>query len=360
LKNKLDLKFNNYFRFIAAVFTFCSLSAQANLPQYTLAEKQTISQITPENELLQIKTYLSADLQKVSNPKHATHVYLHNLKEAKSILIMHGLFESPNYMRSLAKAFFDAGYNVISLRLDGHFEKTKFADTNVKAENWLTTAENGLHMAGLVGEQVEILGYSTGGTLGVYLSLKHPQVVKKLYLISPALKLSLPVQSTVKTVGRTDFTTWSKCDDKKTIMCKMIQFPDQLSSKVNEGLEMAPAMGLEVARLIDLVVNQFAGEVISFPGDQSGNNKLAQMRTAYMKMQVPLYMVNTDLDNIVDKTFNKQFAIEYPFLVKSLSFAKRQGVYHGNINKNYLDRIGNTKKYSFNPYFQKIIELFDL
>lgn len=69
MKNKLDLKFNNYFRFIAAVFTFCSLSAQANLPQYTLAEKQTISQITPENELLQIKTYLSADIAS-SNPKH--------------------------------------------------------------------------------------------------------------------------------------------------------------------------------------------------------------------------------------------------------------------------------------------------
>lgn len=336
-------------------------TVNAYLPDYSLSQKIRITQqplVT--DDLSFVRYYLNSDLAKVRDPRHATQFYLRSRKQAKSILIMHGLYESPNYMRSLALQFFQAGYNVVNLRLDGHFEKEKFSDLNVKAESWQQNAENGLRLAKIIGEQVEVLGYSTGGTLGVYLALKYPQIIKKLYLISPALKLSLPVNTAVSTLGHTDLSTWSMCDDVKSIICKIANVPSQLSSKINDGLEVTPAMGLEVARLIDLVVNQFATEAISFPGDSVGNTKIQQMLSAYMKMKTPLYMVNTDLDAIVDKSFNKKFASQYPFLVKSMSYARSEGVRHDNINKNYLDRLGETKKFSFNHSFAKIIELFDL
>ncbi len=336
-------------------------SVKAYLPDYNLIQKIKIAyQSESQDDLLFVRTYLSNDLKNVRDSKHATQYYLHSRKQAKSILIMHGLFESPNYMRSLSLAFFEAGYNVINLRLAGHFEKAKFSDLHVTAEDWQQNAEDGLRLARIVGDQVEILGYSTGGTLGVYLSLKYPQIIKKLYLISPALKLSLPVHAAVSTIGHTDLSTWTMCENPQSIICKIANVPSQLSSKIHDGLEVTPAMGLEVARLIDLVVNQFAKEEVTFPGEGVGNSRIRQMQSAYMKMQTPLYMVNTDLDIIVDESFNKNFARQYPFLVKSMSYLRSESVRHDNINKDYLDRLGETKKFSFNHSFAKIIELFNL
>lgn len=351
--------FKTMFTFVVSLVLVSSV--KAHLPDYNLTQKINIAYRPDiQDDLLFVRSYLSKDLEKVRDPRHATQYYLHSRKQAKSILIMHGLYESPNYMRSLSLAFFGAGYNVINLRLAGHFEKAKFSDLHVAAEDWQQNAEDGLRLARILGDQVEILGYSTGGTLGVYLSLKYPQIIKKLYLISPALKLSLPVHTAVSTLGHTDLSTWTMCEDPQSVICKIANVPSQLSSKINDGLEVTPAMGLEVARLIDLIVNQFVKEEVVFPGESVGNSRIRQMQSAYMKMQTPLYMVNTDLDIIVDESFNKNFARQYPLLVKSMSYSRSESVRHDNINKDYLDRLGETKKFSFNHSFVKILELFDL
>lgn len=114
----------------------------------------------------------------------------------KTALLIHGLSDSPYYMKDIAKILFNQGHSIVAIQLSGHGTKPEDLE-DVKASDWINDLERGLHLAKQFGEEITIAGFSTGGSIASYaLSQskdKYSQFnIKKALLFSPALQLLDP------------------------------------------------------------------------------------------------------------------------------------------------------------------------
>ncbi|HVC09017.1 MAG TPA: alpha/beta fold hydrolase [Elusimicrobiota bacterium] len=114
-------------------------------------------------------------------------------RAARSILMIHGLGDSPYSMKALADLFYSYGYNVVAVLLPGHGRKASDL-LHVKLKEWQQAAAQGLQVAEAVGRRVSIAGFSTGGALTLNLVRRnyasaHPLDLQDLFLFSPAIQI---------------------------------------------------------------------------------------------------------------------------------------------------------------------------
>ena len=106
----------------------------------------------------------------------------------RGILLTHGLSDSPYSMRHLAAFFQEQGFRVMAILLPGH--GTRPGDLlDVSWQEWAKTVEYGVDQLASEVEEVYLGGFSAGGALSVYQSLRD-QRVRGLFLFAPALKVS--------------------------------------------------------------------------------------------------------------------------------------------------------------------------
>ena len=106
----------------------------------------------------------------------------------RGILLTHGLTDSPYFMRHLAAFFQESGFRVMAILLPGH--GTQPGDLlDVRWQEWLKVVEYGIEKLALEADDVYLGGFSAGGALSVYQSLRD-QRVRGLFLFAPALKIS--------------------------------------------------------------------------------------------------------------------------------------------------------------------------
>lgn len=310
-----------------------------------------------DQSLKNFKKLKDSELQKVSSEKHSSVLLHHGAETKKVILIMHGLHESPYYMRSFSEFFFNQGYNVLSLLMPGHQNRDKTALQNVRYKEWVAAAENALEIAQGLGKDVEILGYSTGGTLAAHLALEHPTVVKKLYLISPALALSNKVFLSNLVLGWTNVDSKKICTtyDSDSCLCRaLLLTDDQIAPMAREGLVASPAAGFEVQRLIDSIIRKYAPN--SYLDMENNENYYSKLHTIYNKIQVPLFIADTENDTVIHQNFNTQFANEYKNSQKVvILFSKKTKITHLSITKE-KDKGFDQVPEIYNPQFNRILE----
>jgi esterase/lipase len=257
-------------------------------------------------------------------------------------------------MQGFANYFYSKGLNVISLRLPGHLTRNSEDINTVTANDWIVAAERAFQQVEQLGEQVEILGYSTGGTLGTYLALKYPQKVKALYLIAPALALNDRVLMASMVLGWTHMDLNKVCTpaDSQNLACKMVLHTDaQLMQLYREGLNPAPAAGLQVQKLINRVADEF-----SHYGPSTDYYR--RLRLTYQQLKVPLVMVNSGSDNVTAPDFNNSLMKTYSGHSKTLYFAKSLKISHLMISKSAEDAYHNSPE-TLNPRFQQILETIE-
>ena len=106
----------------------------------------------------------------------------------RGILLTHGLSDSPYFMRHLAAFFQENGFRVMVLLLPGH--GTQPGDLlKVRWQEWAKTVEFGVTQLANEVDEVYLGGFSAGGALSVYQSLRDSRV-RGLFLFAPALKIS--------------------------------------------------------------------------------------------------------------------------------------------------------------------------
>jgi esterase/lipase len=106
----------------------------------------------------------------------------------RGVLLTHGLSDSPYSMRYLAAFFQENGFRVMAVLLPGH--GTQPGDLlEVTWQEWAKTVAYGAYKLAEEVDEVYLAGYSTGGTLSVYQSLRDNRV-RGLFLFSPALKIT--------------------------------------------------------------------------------------------------------------------------------------------------------------------------
>ncbi|MBI3507524.1 MAG: alpha/beta fold hydrolase [Proteobacteria bacterium] len=115
-----------------------------------------------------------------------------------SVLLIHGLTDSPHYMRDVGDTFHNRGCNVVGVRLTGH--GTRPEDLHrVTLDQWKEDVRRGLELAQAVGKTVHVAGMSLGGALALdavasnYDGARPQRKLGDLYLFQPALDPNDPL-----------------------------------------------------------------------------------------------------------------------------------------------------------------------
>ncbi len=119
-------------------------------------------------------------------------------KARGSVVLVHGLSDSPYYMVDIANHFYEQlGYNVLLPLLHYHGLKNPLGMEGVELEEWKRNVSWAVEQAAsLPPQKVSIGGLSTGGALSFYTACVSPRITGDVYLFSAALDL------TVKRLGR--------------------------------------------------------------------------------------------------------------------------------------------------------------
>jgi len=116
-------------------------------------------------------------------------------KNTKQVaLLLHGLSDSPYYMKDIAMSMARAGINVVAIRLSGHGTVPE-ALHQIDEAHWMEDVNFGLKQAAKHGDEIIMVGLSTGASLIVNTitdMAKYDYNISKALLISPALKLHFP------------------------------------------------------------------------------------------------------------------------------------------------------------------------
>ena len=112
-----------------------------------------------------------------------------NIKTYKrGVLLTHGLSDSPYFMRHLAGFFQQNGFRVLAIMLPGH--GTQPGDLlDIRWQEWAKAVAYGVDRLAEEADEIYLAGYSAGGALSVFQSLRDERV-RGLFLFSPAFKVS--------------------------------------------------------------------------------------------------------------------------------------------------------------------------
>ena len=106
----------------------------------------------------------------------------------RGVLLTHGLTDSPYFMRHLAWFFQENGFRVMAVLLPGH--GTQPGDLlDVTWREWAKAVAYGADRLAEEVDEIYLAGFSAGGTLSVYQSLRDNRV-RGLFLFAPALKIA--------------------------------------------------------------------------------------------------------------------------------------------------------------------------
>ena len=106
----------------------------------------------------------------------------------RGVLLTHGLTDSPYFMRHLAEIFQADGFRVMAILLPGH--GTQPGDLlDVTWQDWARAVAYGTDRLAEEVDEVYLGGFSAGGALSVYQSLRDKRV-RGLFLFSPALRIT--------------------------------------------------------------------------------------------------------------------------------------------------------------------------
>lgn len=106
----------------------------------------------------------------------------------RGVLLTHGLTDSPYFMRYLAAFFQENCFRVLVILLPGH--GTQPGDLlDINWQEWAKAEAYGADQLATEVNDVYLAGFSTGGALSVYQSLRD-QRIRGLFLFSPAFKVT--------------------------------------------------------------------------------------------------------------------------------------------------------------------------
>ena len=117
--------------------------------------------------------------------------FIHSGGAEKAIVLVHGLSDSPYYLRTIADFFYSQlGYNVYLPLLQCHGLKEPEGMAGVSFEAWKENVAFAVHEASCSSGALSIGGLSMGGTLSFLQACSNQIITGELYLFSGAFGLN--------------------------------------------------------------------------------------------------------------------------------------------------------------------------
>lgn len=165
------------------------------------------------------------------NPQCATEVLDRGERTQQAALLLHGYTNCPAQFRRLAQAYFDAGYNVVSLRLPahGHADRLTKAMTDLTPAELASRTDTAMDITAGLGEEVTVVGLSAGGTLAAWLAAQRDDVTTAV-LIAPLMVPKVLPNQAVAPLARAarylpDYYVWWDGDLKAELASPPYAYP---------------------------------------------------------------------------------------------------------------------------------------
>ena len=222
--------------------------------------------------------------------------------DAPGALVIHGFTGNPSSMRGVADAFAAAGFHVEMPRLPGHgtvveeMLPTRWAD-------WLGEAEAALARLRERAEQVVVVGLSMGGTLTLTLGANHPDLAG-LICVNPAAQ-----------------------PQPDEVVAMVTDFIDQ-------GMEVMPGIGSDIA---DPDTKEIAYDSTPLRALLSlAQDGLAPLAQRYPQMRIPLLVMTSPQDHVVDPGQSEFLAASYAGPVERISLERSYHVATQDYDKDLI------------------------
>lgn len=262
------------------------------------------------SDLAQAQAYVAQKSTEASHPKHAPFLLHHGKKTAYTVVLVHGIYGSPDGLKQMAKFFYDKGFNVIVPILPGHWTNPPQKADEIKSEMWLDEVAKVRKMAGTLGDKVVLAGESMGGLISMHSTLRDSENVAGLFLFAPALDVQAPPRAlasfgTLFHISGNDL--WGSPPD-------CVNTPYFSAHVAKEVIDLADKL-------------QFMGEDDSLPMDPLINER-ALRDSAYSKIHVPLFVVDTTKDDTTSPRESKRLVKMAQGPKEHLRFGQRDNVGH--------------------------------
>lgn len=204
---------------------------------------------------------------------------------AHGALVLHGFTGNPGSMRGVAEALAAAGYHVEMPLLPGH--GTTVADMlPTRWADWSAAAEAAYQTLAARVEKLVVVGLSMGGALTLRIGADHPEVAG-LVCINPATQPQAP------------------------------EVVEMLQGMIGAGTDIIPAIGSDIADP-DAHESAYDGTPLA-PLLSLVNDGLAPLGAEYAGMRVPLLLLSSPQDHVVEPAQGDYLAANYGGPVERIS-----------------------------------------
>lgn len=160
--------------------------------------------MTFEDTVRELELMAAADAADPAvNPQSATRVLAHGRRTDRALLLLHGFTNSPRQMSDLGELAFERGWNVFIPRLPYHGLRDRMTDAlaGLSEADLKTAASESLAAASLLGERLDVLGFSMGGVMAAWLG--QTQDLHSVTAIAPFMGLKLTPHRLSNLIGET-------------------------------------------------------------------------------------------------------------------------------------------------------------
>lgn len=120
------------------------------------------------------------------------YLYTPKKKAKVGVLLIHGLLSSPGELKEFGKELKEAGYTVLGMRLPGHGTHLKDLASRCHQE-WQAAVQRNYTILAAQVEHVVVVGFSTGGTLGLHLAAGQPKKLLGVAAIAAPMGVRHPL-----------------------------------------------------------------------------------------------------------------------------------------------------------------------
>jgi carboxylesterase len=203
--------------------------------------------------------------------------YEHDASDAPGALVIHGFTGNPGSMRGLAEALGTAGFHVEMPRLPGHGTALEEMLTTTWSD-WLGEAEAAYRRLTHRANRVVVAGLSMGGALTLRIGADHPEVAG-LICINPATQPQAP------------------------------EVLEMLRGMLEAGTDVMPGIGSDIADP-DQKEDAYGGTPL-VPLLSLVEEGLGPLAAAYPSMRMPLLLLHSPQDHVVDPAQAEFLATTY-------------------------------------------------